>query len=194
MPSKLSFCHVTTRSLQIKASILNHPFLVSAKKQTQSQLHEETTRHQLQHAINPGWLAGGGCRRVQAHAPNILPHSQLHRQIPVCHVGDERETATSWDSMHAPCFVPFPWDNATISLFHICVLPQLSFYWWLVKPKESGVNYCLISLVLNDNCLLVSSCLFFLTLSPCRKFEEIYPPEVSDFVFITDDTYTEKQV
>ena len=26
------------------------------------------------------------------------------------------------------------------------------------------------------------------------KFEEIYPPEVSDFVYITDDTYTTKQV
>ena len=26
------------------------------------------------------------------------------------------------------------------------------------------------------------------------KFEEIYPPDVSDFVFITDDTYTTKQV
>ena len=25
------------------------------------------------------------------------------------------------------------------------------------------------------------------------KFEEIYPPEVSDFVYITDDTYTTKQ-
>ena len=29
---------------------------------------------------------------------------------------------------------------------------------------------------------------------PCRKFEEIYPPEVSEFVYITDDTYTKKQV
>ena len=26
------------------------------------------------------------------------------------------------------------------------------------------------------------------------KYEEIYPPQVSDFVFITDDTYTHKQV
>lgn len=26
------------------------------------------------------------------------------------------------------------------------------------------------------------------------KFEEIYPPDVSDFVYITDDTYTTKQV
>lgn len=27
-----------------------------------------------------------------------------------------------------------------------------------------------------------------------RKFEEIYPPEVAEFVYITDDTYTKKQV
>ena len=27
-----------------------------------------------------------------------------------------------------------------------------------------------------------------------RKFEEIYPPDVGEFVFITDDTYTTKQV
>jgi len=27
-----------------------------------------------------------------------------------------------------------------------------------------------------------------------RKYEEIYPPDVSEFVYITDDTYTKKQV
>ena len=32
-------------------------------------------------------------------------------------------------------------------------------------------------------CMLVAS-----------KFEEIYPPEVTEFVYITDDTYTAKQV
>jgi len=28
----------------------------------------------------------------------------------------------------------------------------------------------------------------------CRKYEEIYPPDVSEFVYITDDTYTKQQV
>lgn len=27
-----------------------------------------------------------------------------------------------------------------------------------------------------------------------RKYEEIYPPDVGEFVYITDDTYTKKQV
>lgn len=27
-----------------------------------------------------------------------------------------------------------------------------------------------------------------------RKYEEIYPPDVREFVYITDDTYTKKQV
>lgn len=27
-----------------------------------------------------------------------------------------------------------------------------------------------------------------------RKFEEIYPPELKDFVFITDNTFTKKQI
>lgn len=31
-------------------------------------------------------------------------------------------------------------------------------------------------------------------LSPCRKYEEIRPPELKDFVYITDCTYTKKQV
>lgn len=31
-------------------------------------------------------------------------------------------------------------------------------------------------------------------MSDHRKFEEIYPPEVAEFVYITDDTYTKKQV
>lgn len=26
------------------------------------------------------------------------------------------------------------------------------------------------------------------------KYEELYPPEVKDFVYITDDTYTQKDV
>lgn len=37
------------------------------------------------------------------------------------------------------------------------------------------------------------SCLKYLFIY-CRKFEEIYPPEVAEFVYITDDTYTKKQV
>ncbi len=28
----------------------------------------------------------------------------------------------------------------------------------------------------------------------CRKYEEIYPPDVSEFCYITDDTYNKKQV
>lgn len=27
-----------------------------------------------------------------------------------------------------------------------------------------------------------------------RKYEEIYPPEVDEFVYITDDTYTKRQL
>ena len=33
-----------------------------------------------------------------------------------------------------------------------------------------------------------------ITLTNYRKYEEIYPPEVGEFVYITDDTYTKKQV
>jgi len=28
----------------------------------------------------------------------------------------------------------------------------------------------------------------------CRKYEEIYPPDVGEFVYVTDDTYTKQQV
>ena len=39
-------------------------------------------------------------------------------------------------------------------------------------------------------CLVSSiNCVYF-----HRKYEEIYPPEVGEFVYITDDTYTKKQV
>lgn len=27
-----------------------------------------------------------------------------------------------------------------------------------------------------------------------RKYEEIYPPDIGEFVYITDDTYTKRQV
>ena len=33
-----------------------------------------------------------------------------------------------------------------------------------------------------------------LFISIVRKYEEIYPPEVREFVYITDDTYTKRQV
>lgn len=37
--------------------------------------------------------------------------------------------------------------------------------------------------------------LYFPKLFPfCRKYEEIYPPEVDEFVYITDDTYTKRQL
>ena len=31
-------------------------------------------------------------------------------------------------------------------------------------------------------------------LSPCRKYEEIFPPELNEFVFATDSTYTKKEL
>ena len=31
-------------------------------------------------------------------------------------------------------------------------------------------------------------------LSPCRKYEEIFPPELNEFVYTTDNTYTKKQL
>lgn len=30
--------------------------------------------------------------------------------------------------------------------------------------------------------------------SPCRKYEEISPPDLNEFVYITDSTYTKKQL
>lgn len=42
--------------------------------------------------------------------------------------------------------------------------------------------------------LFFSPCDVTICIFKCRKFEEIYPPEVAEFVYITDDTYTKKQV
>lgn len=36
--------------------------------------------------------------------------------------------------------------------------------------------------------------IFFFLFFICSKYEEIYPPDVAEFVYITDDTYTKKQV
>ena len=44
--------------------------------------------------------------------------------------------------------------------------------------------------VLRSKLQLVGASSMFLA----AKFEEIYPPEVGDFVYITDDTYTKLQV
>lgn len=30
--------------------------------------------------------------------------------------------------------------------------------------------------------------------SPCRKYEEVVPPELNEFTYITDNTYTKKQL
>ena len=37
--------------------------------------------------------------------------------------------------------------------------------------------------------LLGATCMYL-----AAKFEEIYPPEIAEFVYITDDTYTKRQV
>ena len=50
----------------------------------------------------------------------------------------------------------------------------------LIINTLNGCNYVII--VLTFNCF------------QNRKYEEIYPPEVGEFVFITDDTYTKQQV
>ena len=42
-----------------------------------------------------------------------------------------------------------------------------------------------------DDTLILSECL---QRALCRKYEEIYPPEVKEFAYITDDTYTLQQV
>lgn len=46
-------------------------------------------------------------------------------------------------------------------------------------------------------CICFFSCfapIFRLLHQTCRKYEEIYPPDVGEFVYITDDTYTKTQV
>lgn len=75
---------------------------------------------------------------------------------------------------------------------------------WLVEVAEEyqlhretlclSVNYIDRFLsemsVLRGKLQLVGAAAMFLA----AKFEEIYPPEVKEFVYITDDTYTQKQV
>lgn len=39
-----------------------------------------------------------------------------------------------------------------------------------------------------------SKCYFWRLFAFRRKYEEIYPPEVDEFVYITDDTYTKRQL
>ena len=46
-----------------------------------------------------------------------------------------------------------------------------------------------ITKLLNDYILWAKNVVYF-----CSKYEEIYPPEVGEFVYITDNTYTKKQV
>ncbi|CAN8007018.1 unnamed protein product [Ixodes hexagonus] len=75
---------------------------------------------------------------------------------------------------------------------------------WLVEVAEEyrlhpetlflGVSYVdrflsAMSVIRNKLQLVGTAALFI-----AAKFEEIYPPDVSEFVFITDDTYTKQQV
>ena len=49
---------------------------------------------------------------------------------------------------------------------------------------------CCMMIELYALCNVLCALLIFI----CRKYEEIYPPDVSEFVYITDDTYTKQQV
>ncbi|XP_040073235.1 G2/mitotic-specific cyclin-A-like [Ixodes scapularis] len=75
---------------------------------------------------------------------------------------------------------------------------------WLVEVAEEyrlhpetlflGVSYVdrflsAMSVIRNELQLVGTAALYI-----AAKFEEIYPPKVSEFVFITDDTYTKQQV
>lgn len=53
-------------------------------------------------------------------------------------------------------------------------------------PAESSVT---LTIKLTDTAFLFCFVVFFF-----RKYEEIYPPEVDEFVYITDDTYTKRQL
>lgn len=53
---------------------------------------------------------------------------------------------------------------------------------------------CLVVLQLCPRLFFFPPCDVTICIFKCRKFEEIYPPEVAEFVYITDDTYTKKQV
>ena len=75
---------------------------------------------------------------------------------------------------------------------------------WLVEVSEEyklqtetlhlAVNYIdrFLSLmsVQRSKLQLVGTAAMFIA----SKYEEIYPPDVSEFVYITDDTYTKRQV
>lgn len=59
--------------------------------------------------------------------------------------------------------------------------------WTYIKNS----NYLLFDLdFLREIELLFYNCFIYIN----RKYEEIYPPEVGEFVYITDDTYTKTQV
>lgn len=45
-----------------------------------------------------------------------------------------------------------------------------------------------------SNFFALFKCFIIHILCFLRKFEEIYPPDVGEFVYITDDTYSKKQV
>lgn len=58
----------------------------------------------------------------------------------------------------------------------------------LICRKHFGKNQAYgVASVINGN---LQPC----SLSPCRKYEEISPPELNEFVYITDSTYTKKQL
>ena len=104
---------------------------------------------------------------VQDEWWNSLLGGQLYWPIFVSNGGFERKIATCWNSCNANCQV----INNTILKFGPPSPTQKN--WNLIPHKFE------ISTWNND---------FF------SKFEEIYAPEVSEFVFITDDTYTRQQV
>ena len=58
----------------------------------------------------------------------------------------------------------------------------------------SSLNVCHRKLSLSKLFVLLSSAFRLRDFFFCRKYEEIYPPEVAEFCYVTDDSYTKKQV
>lgn len=57
-----------------------------------------------------------------------------------------------------------------------------------------GIHFCIYTIYILCNFYLHFEKTLNLLNFFNRKYEEVYPPDVSEFVYITDDTYTKKEV
>ena len=119
-----------------------------------------------------------------------VPSPGTWRNSPTSRTTCEPSSSTGWSRSHwsTSCTRRLStWPSTTsIASWATCLSSEQSCNWWGPLPCSSQrkCRYVVVEYQVTEFTVAISY----------RKYEEVFPPDVGEFVYITDDTYTKRQV